>query len=204
MSSYRFVALLACWVSIVPPSLVAQQTQQPIAPPGERSGGLRILVLEGQNAINSVATKSAISPVVQVLDSMEQPVEGAEVTFEAPAAGPGGHFNGQPVVTVKTDYRGQATANFSPNDTPGSFSIRIKAAMTGQTAEVRVRQTNERRAMEATIAPPPKPWYKDWKWWAVIGGGAGAGAGFGIYLYNRDQTANITIAPGTGSIGGPR
>ena len=165
---------------------------------------MKILVLEGQDAINSTVTKSAISPVVQVLDSMEQPVESADVTFEAPAAGAGGHFNGQPVITTKTDYRGQAMANFAPNETPGTFFIKVRASINGQTAEVRIRQTNERRAMEATIAPPPKPWYKDWKWWAVIGAGAGAGSALGVYLYNRDQTATITIAPGTGTIGGPR
>ncbi|MBL8237975.1 MAG: hypothetical protein JNM66_11180, partial [Bryobacterales bacterium] len=51
---------------------------------------LRVLVLEGANAINSIPNRSATFPVVEVRDENDLPVEGAEVVFELPATGPGG------------------------------------------------------------------------------------------------------------------
>lgn len=197
--------------------LAQQQPGQVVKPPaapaaneagGTRRitpGGLRIGILEGQNVINSLATKTAISPVVQVFDSLEHPVEGAEVTFEVPPSGPGGTFsNQQNIITTRTDARGQATAAFTPNSTPGSFAIKVTASAGGQSAEARIVQTNDSKAMLAGPVPPPKAWYKNWKWWAVIGAGAGAGLGLGLYFWDRNQTATITISPGTVVIGGPR
>jgi hypothetical protein len=167
-------------------------------------GGLRILVLEGQNVANSLATMTTISPVVQVLDSVDQPVEGATVTFEAPASGPGGTFGGKPIATVRTDYSGQATAEFTPGNAEGTFLIKVTATIGTQRGEARIRQTNDRKAEAAHVMPPPKPWYKNWKWWAVIGAGAGAGAAAGIIFSDRNNTATITIAPGSVVVGGPR
>lgn len=176
----------------------AGQARQPI------QGGLKILILQGQNAVNSLTSKSAVNPVVQVLDSLEQPVEGATVTFEVAPTGPGGTFGNAPIATVKTDYGGQATAVLTPNDTPGTFSIKVSASLGAQRAEARIRQSNDQRASIAMVPPPPKPWFKDWKWWAVIGAGAGAGIAASVILINRDQTSTITIGPGTVVIGGPR
>jgi hypothetical protein len=168
-------------------------------------GGLRIGILEGQKVINSLATKAAISPVVQVFDSLEHPVEGAEVTFEVPPSGPGGIFsNQQNIISTRTDVRGQATAAFTPNSTPGSFTIKVTASAGGQSAEARIVQTNDSKAMFAGPVPPPRAWYKSWKWWAVIGGGAGAGIAAALVLGGRNDTPTINISPGTVVIGGPR
>jgi len=188
------------------PAQTAKPTDAPAGPAGTRApqGSLKILVLEGQNAINSISNKMAISPVVQVLDSMEQPVEGATVVFTLSPAGPGGSFNNAPIATVKTDFTGQASATLLPNGTEGSFSIKVTASIGGQTAETRIRQTNDLKATEPSTALPPKPWYKDWKWWAVIGAGAGAGVAAAVILTDRNSTSTITIAPGTVVVGGPR
>lgn len=168
-------------------------------------GALRIGILEGQNVINSLTTRTAVSPVVQVFDYLEQPVEGAEVTFEVPPTGPGGTFpNQQNIITTRTDVRGQATAAFTPNNTPGSFTIKVTASAGGQSAEARLVQTNDNKAMFAGPVPPPKAWYKNWKWWAVIGAGAGAGIAAAVILTGRNDAATITISPGTVVIGGPR
>lgn len=173
--------------------------------PGRRPapGGLRILVLEGQGASNSIRSRSAISPVVQVLDALDQPVEGASVTFEAPPSGPGGSFDTGPVATVETDVNGQATTPFAPNKIPGDFSIKVTASYLEQSASAILRQTNDGRIDEAMLPLPSPPWYKKPKWWAILGAGAGAGVAAAI-LANRNGTPTITIMPGSAGIGGPR
>jgi hypothetical protein len=170
-------------------------------------GGIRILVLEGQKALNSIPTRSAVSPVVQVLDSQDQPVPRATVTFEVLPGGPGGTFNVPPaqpgpLATVRTDAVGQATAYFTPNSTPGRFTIKVTATLQGQSAMAAIAQTNDAVVMMAGPEPPKKHWYQSWKWWAVIG----AGATVGIILLTRSSTKDPTviIRPSPIDIGGPR
>ena len=151
LSCHSLIALFLIGLLISPIPLSAQQPPaqatapapaEPAGPPrGLSQGKIKILVLEGQNATNSLRSKTAISPVVQVLDSLEQPVEGATVTFEVAPTGPGGLFGTAPLATTRTDYTGQATAAFTPNNTPGTFSIKVKATIGDQSAEIGIRQT---------------------------------------------------------------
>ena len=213
LSCHSLIALFLIGLLISPTPLSAQQPPaqatapapaEPAGPPrGLAQGKIKILVLEGQNATNSLRSKTAISPVVQVLDSLEQPVEGATVTFEVSPTGPGGLFGTAPLATTRTDYTGQATAAFTPNNTPGTFSIKVKASIGDQTAEIGIRQTNDSKTSEAMLPVPPRPWFKSWKWWAVIGAAAGAGVATAVILSNRNDTSTITISPGPIVIGGP-
>lgn len=210
LSLHSIIALCLVGLLVTPGPLLAQQAPAQPAPSepagpqrGPVQGKLKILVLEGQGAVNSLASKSAISPVVQVLDVMEQPVDGASVTFEVSPTGPGGLFGNAPMATVRTDYTGQATATFTPNNTPGAFSIKVTASLGNQTAEARIRQINDSKAVSAMIPVPPKPWFKNWKWWAVIGAGAGAGIATAVILSNRGDKSTITLSPGPIVIGGP-
>jgi hypothetical protein len=212
------IALILSVLLVAPVRLSAQQPP-PTAPPAKPApddpvqspgpvrrlapGGLRILVLEGQGVVNSVTTKSAINPVVQVLDSLDQPVQGATVTFEVSPIGPGGTFGIAPIATVISDFSGQATAVFTPNDTSGAFTMKVTASLAGQTATMAIRQTNG-TVTEAMASVPSKAWYKSWKWWAAIGAGAGAGIAAATILTNRGNTPTITLSPGPVVIGGPR
>lgn len=222
LSCSSLIALVLCALLVFPMQLGAKQmpgqpaaTAQatpPAKPAGEQSstnrqlaqGGLRILVLEGQNVHNSLKNRSTVSPVVQVLDAVDQPVQGATVTFEVPPAGPGGTFDGKPIATTKTDSAGQATAALTINSTPGAFAIRVTASFAGQSGEAQIRQANDAKVLEAMVPLPPKPWYKNWKWWAVIGAGAGAGIATVMILSGRNDTTTITIGSGSIGIGGPR
>jgi hypothetical protein len=209
-SSHR-IALILSALLIAPVRLPAQPPQptQPAAAeaPGPvrrlAPGGLRILVLEGQGVVNSITTKSAISPVIQVLDSLDQPVQGATVTFEVSPTGPGGTFGTAPMATAKSDFNGQATVPFTPNNTPGAFTIKVTASLAGQTATTAIRQANDNKITEALVSAPHKPWYKSAKWWTVIGAGAGAGVA-AVILTNGSSTPTITLSPGPVVIGGPR
>jgi hypothetical protein len=195
----RDVLALVLALSLTAPQVVL--AQQPAARPAPR--GLRILVLQGQDAVNSLPSSSAASPAVQVFDYLGEPVEGAEVTFDVPTGGPGGLFDNQkPTFTTRTDARGQAVSNFIPNTLPGRFTIRVVARFGGESAEASIAQTNSSKSQSVEYKPAHRPWYKDWKWWAIIGAGAGAG---GYWIYSS-STSNPTIglSPGAITIGGPR
>src|SRR5215469_11685790 len=74
--------LLVLYAALPQPSM-AQATAQP---------KLRIMVVEGEGAKNVAQQIAAKQLIVRVLDANNRPVEGAAVTFLAPANGPSGDF----------------------------------------------------------------------------------------------------------------
>src|SRR5215468_1060 len=74
--------LLVLYAGLAPPS-IAQATAQP---------KLRIVVVEGEGATNVAQQIAAKQLIVRVLDGNNRPVEGAAVTFNAPASGSSGDF----------------------------------------------------------------------------------------------------------------
>ncbi len=207
MKSRDAVGLLVA-ASLVFSSLpLAAQEPQPAQGLVRRSGfrGIRILVLDGQDAINSLASRTAVSPAVQVFDSNGAPVEGASVTFEAPATGPGGSFdNQQSSITTRTDARGQAVAVFTPNTLPGGFIIRVTARFENESATEAIRQTNSTGAARLESRSASRPWYRNWVWWTIIGAGAGAGGYFAYRSATSTSIPTISLTPGIITIGGPR
>ena len=105
---------------------------------------LTITVLEGNGAINNISRRTAYAPVVQVLDRSNQPLAQVPVTFLAPGAGAGGRFgDGGEFLTVFTDQEGKAAGRgLVPNNTPGSFEIRVTAVHRGETVRATITQTN--------------------------------------------------------------
>jgi hypothetical protein len=137
------------------------------------AAGLKIEVIEGQNAINNISRNKAYEPVVEVRDEQDQPVAGATVTFTLPAVGASGVFtDGSKTLIVQTDPTGRATARgLHPNNQVGQFEIRINANSDGRTASTVVTQTN---------AAPAVTQARSGKKLAIvlglIGGGAAAAA----------------------------
>lgn len=220
----RLVALGLALGLVLPAPLLAQQApgqvvqppqavkaQVPVKAEGEAQGGrapapgrLKLVVLEGQDAVNSISSGMALSPVVQVLDAVDQPVAGAMVTFEVPATGAGGVFGAGPVAKVKTDSVGQATSKLTPNKVAGAFTIKVTAEYGGQAGEARIRQANDSKALMAMVPEPEKRWYQKKKWLLIMGAAAGAGVAAAIILPGRNDTTGITITPGSIGIGGPK
>jgi len=166
--------------------------------------GLHIIVLDGQDAVNSINTRNGINPWIRVLDANGQGVPGADVVFEAPEDGPGGTFrNHGNLIRVKSDNAGQALVTFTPNDRPGRFQILVTARVGASSSEIAIRQTNDSKARSVYLKGAPKPWYGDWRWWAAIGGGAAVGV-MAMSAGGGPTTPAVTIAPGTGIVGGPK
>jgi hypothetical protein len=191
-------ALLDCLLLGLPPAAA----QVPQAKPAVPAGTLRIFVLEGQGAVNSIPRHTATMPVVEVRDENDKPVEGAEVVFELPATGPGGFFPGQQrTKRSETNLQGQAAAAFAPNTIAGRFTIRVTATAGNRTGHAAITQTNSLAAEQ----PEVKRKFGRWKILAVAAAGA---AVLGIVLATRGSngaasTPTITLTPGPPSFGGP-
>jgi hypothetical protein len=161
---------------------------------------LKILVLQGQGEVHDIHNRITSTPVVEVRDENGRPVEGADVTFELPAVGPGGLFaQQQTTVTTRTNSQGQAAATFQPNLLTGRFNIKVTAALGNRTGHETIRQSNSTRSAKATTEQGGGIF--KFAWWkvAVV---AGVGATVGIVLATRSKSS-ITLIPGTPTFGAP-
>ncbi|MEZ5402644.1 MAG: hypothetical protein R2729_23415 [Bryobacteraceae bacterium] len=198
MSIRQLLALLLA-LSVTGPALVAET---PVSKPREE-GGLKIFVLQGAGAMNSVQSRTATQPVVEVRDELNRPVRGAEVLFSLPESGPGGYFNGQKLGwTGRTDGNGQVAAlPFLPNDQAGRFNIQVSALYGNRSGSVLVPQINSLRPVTPGVTERKgvSGW---WKAVAIIGGAAAAGAV--VWGVRRGNRPDVVLQPGPIAVGGPR
>lgn len=193
--------LLAC--ALVLP---AQQATNLVA---QSSGGLKIVVIQGEGATNNVRSRTATAPIVEIRDAADKPVAGAEVTFQLPVSGAGGYFNGWlRNQTVRSDANGRAASTgMTPNDEQGRFNIKVTAVEGSRNGSIVIAQSNVSGSGSSAAGSSggKNNW---WKWAAVIGGAAIAG---GIVAGTRgDETTAatgprvVTVTPGVITVGGPR
>ena len=168
--------------------------------------GLRIVIVEGDGAINNIKQRTNREPIVQVEDENRKPVAGAAVTFFLPNQGPSGTFlNGARSLTVTTDSQGRAAARgFKPNNQTGQLQMRVTASFQGQTASAVIAMTN---AAGAGSAGGLSTAAKIWIGVAIAGAGA-AGAAVAVTRGGSSPTPTgpppIVLTPGTPMVGGPR
>lgn len=115
------------------------------------AAALRIVVIEGEGAVNIIQQKTAVAPVIEVRDRNDQPVAGATVNFVVRSGRAA--FGGARTLTVTTNAAGRAAAaGFAPSGT-GALQIGATATFQGQTAAaVTIAQTNVLTAAEAVAA----------------------------------------------------
>ena len=118
---------------------------QPAAAQQANNAALRIVVIEGEDAVNVIQQKTAVAPIVEVRDVNNLPVSGATVTF---SLGPGASFGGQSTLTVVTNAAGQATATGLTPTAAGAIQIQATATFQGQTAIATIAQSNVLTAAE--------------------------------------------------------
>ena len=193
----------------------APKTPPPAAPPKTTPAAtvetLKVFVLEGEGAVNNIRAGLAVAPVVEVRDENDRPVEGAEVVFEVPSRGPGGYFAGRQLShTTKTNHQGQATVvGYVPNDVTGRFRIEVTVRAGNRLGRARITQSN---STEEYAAEQVKKKGRGKGLWILLGLLAAGGAGGGYYWASRGDKAlplpsgprEITLAPGSVTIGGPR
>jgi hypothetical protein len=117
------------------------------------AAALRIVVLEGEDAVNVIQQKTAVRPLVEVRDRNNLPVAGATVTFTIGGGGSTAAFaGGVPTLTVTTNAAGQAAAGGLNALGSGAFQIQVQAAYQGQIATAAISQTNFATAAAAAQA----------------------------------------------------
>lgn len=103
---------------------------------------LRIVVIEGEGAVNIIKQKTAVAPVVEVRDQNNLPVAGATVTFTIQGGKTATFAGGSQTLTVTTNAAGRAIASAVNPLSSGSVQIQATAAFQGQTAAATITQTN--------------------------------------------------------------
>jgi hypothetical protein len=132
----------------------------------QQTPALRIVVVEGEGAVNIIQQKTAVRPLVEVRDRNNVPVAGATVTFTIGGGGQSAVFaGGAQTLTVTTNAAGQAAASGINALGSGAFQIQVQAAYQGQLATAAITQTNVATAAAASQAG------------AGAGGAAGGGGG---------------------------
>ena len=187
----RLCVALATLIA-APPGMA--QTPVPPTPAGPP---LRIVVLEGGNAINSIPLMRSVPPVIEVHDGNDFPVEGAAVTFTLPDIGPGGTFaGGATKFSTRTDSHGQAGAPLILPRTAGKFQIKVGVSYGVQKGEELVTQTNSPAAVFG--APQPvKRWYTKKRNLILIGSAVVAGIVVIVLTTGgSSSTSGITVTPG--------
>ncbi len=142
--------------------------------------GLRVVVIEGEDAVNIIQQKTAVAPVVEVRDRNNQPVAGVLVRFAI--NGGRATFSGARALTVTTNAAGRAVVTGLTPTSSGAFQITASATFQGQTAAVTIAQTNVMTAAQAAGASA-----------GASTGASGGGGGF---------PTGIVAAVGGAAVGG--
>jgi hypothetical protein len=190
----RGVALVCCGMLLAP--LTLAQTQAPPPAQTQAAPALKIVVLEGEGAINNIHQRHAKEPVVQVVDETGAPVNGASVAFLLPDTGPSGTFGASDrTLTVLTDEKGQAVGRgLAANQVAGKFEIRVVASHNGLTATAAITQTNAQPVGTASEGSSKK-----FLLLALIGGAVAGGAAFAAKGGHSGSSAPSVSTPPIGS-----
>jgi len=200
MKTRRFVlsslVFFICSLMVFQPAF-AQQTPDTF--------GLKLKIENGDNGSTAVKMPVTEPIVVVVLDSNDQPVQGALVVFTAPEHGAGGTFESEArTLTVTTDRNGRASASgYRANSTAGSYQIEVRTQLLNETANAEITHTNvaggkKNTKMIAIIA--------------IAGAGAagalikasGGKGGGGNTNTTTPPTSIPTITFGSSTVGGPQ
>ena len=158
-------------IALVVASFVVSQSQP---------AALRVVVIQGEDAVNIIQQKTAVRPLVEIRDRNNVPVSGASVTFTVGTGQPAAFAAGAQTVTVTTNAAGQAAATgFTPTGA-GAVQIQVQAAHQGQIASAMISQTNFVTAAAAAAAGVAAGAAAGASGGAAAAGaatGAGAGAG---------------------------
>lgn len=208
MNTKSFLSLLLSFLLLMPAGSWAQETSGSKSNFVQEAGSLKIVVIEGEGALNNIRSRTASQPVVEVRDENDELVEGAEVVFQLPAAGPGGVFHGwMRNQTARTNEQGRAAATgLTPNEEPGRFNIKVTATTGKKTGTAVIAQSN---AVNGGSGQSTKSRRNLWIAIGVIAvaaivGGAVAASGGDDDSPAAAGTNPITITPGPVTVGNPR
>jgi hypothetical protein len=184
-------------------TLAAQSAKATLSKAPPNGGGLNLLVLEGQGAINDIRAPRAMTLVIEVRDENYRPLEGAAVDFQLPIRGPSGFFEGESrKKPVTTNVQGQAAATFTPNMERGRFTIQANASFGNRTGMVSIVQRNGQ--------PESTTWMSRHKTLMILMAVGVAGGATAAILTTRSGSSSasskptVTITSGIPTFGSPQ
>ena len=174
--------------------LFAQSALPVLAPD---SSELKIIIIAGQGAVNTLKNKTAVQPIIEVRDKNNLPVPGAVVNFTAPRLGPSATFsNGGRTQSLVSDTNGRVAILGMAPDGPGAFRLTVTASYDRHFATAEIAQTNEGRAQGSGLSRG-----------ALVGilAGVGAAAAVGLTLGLRGSSGTQASSIGVGNpvVGAP-
>ncbi len=202
--AYRSRSGLAAVLSAV---LIYSPLCAPAAAAQEAQGGLRITIVDGDEAILNVRQRVSREAIIQVEDENRKPVAGALVTLTAPRDGASAVFsNGLNNITLTTDDTGRVVVRgIRPNSAPGKYAIRVTAVKQGLRGTAQIQMTNVAAAVAAGGISA-----KVLTFLLIAGAGAAAGTVAATRGGNGGGAAGpgappvTTVTPGTPTVGPPR
>lgn len=141
-----------------------------------QNANLKIVVIEGEGAVNIIQQKTAVAPIVEIRDRNNLPVSGATVTFSV-GGNSAAFAGGTQTVTITTNAAGRAVAAALNPLSGGSFQIQVSAAFQGQTAVAAIAQTNVLTIAEAAAQVAAASGAGGSSGGAAAGGAASGGGG---------------------------
>jgi hypothetical protein len=142
---------------------------------------LKLVIIEGDGAINNVRERTAREPIVQVVDENDRPVAGATVFFMLPNTGASANFaDGTFSLRTTTDKLGRAVARgLRANGEVGKYQIRVEASFQNVTVNGTLGQAN-----------------------AVLTSGAAAGGAAGVAAGISTKAVVVLAIVGAAAAGG--
>lgn len=117
----------------------------------QKPTALRIVVVEGEDAVNIIQQRTAVSPIVEVRDDNDLPVAGVLLRFRV-SGGRAVFGGGLDSVTLTTNAAGRATVSGLQPLQNGAYQIEVTAIYQGQTAQATITQHNFATVGDATKA----------------------------------------------------
>lgn len=167
---------------------------------------LKVSIVEGKGAVNSITHKAGGPIVVEVRDEKDHIVPAARVQFSTPSTGPTGQVEGRHTFLAWTDTEGRAHVDgLVPNSLAGAFEVTVEASFAGRTGTATFNQSNSAVETEVTRTYSyAKPNHK-LRNTIIIAGVVGAAAlaiGLSLALSGSSKAAVVAPTPTTISIGG--
>ena len=175
------------------------------AAPLDTVQNLRVIPLAGNGEANDLERHVMAPLVVQVLDQNSRPVEGADVVFRFPVAGPTATFPGQKnSQTTRTNADGQAAAvGWNATGGVGAFRVQVTATRGNEQGQTSITMTNVTRILNEGKVKNKHWWSSKWGKIGIIAGTAAVVAVVVLTTRNGGgSTTTITAVPGFPTIGG--
>jgi hypothetical protein len=132
---------------------------------------LKVVVVEGEGAVNDIGAAAAAQPVVRIEGENAQPLSGAmRAVFYLPETGPGGRSDGSKSLIVTPTSKAWPPPGTAINKMERSLQVRWMLPTRGLTASAVVSQTN----VVPIVVSATKPQSKKGFLFVIIGGVAAA------------------------------